>query len=132
MAQYQILSNMKESIEKMAGEVQGIQRDYTAAVQGMNGLQNQLTENKLVKQELDCLEDGAKVFKLVGPVLVPQDADEANSTVQTRIEYISKELASAKTKVESIEKNQQAKRVALLSEQQKFQALVQQTAAQRQ
>lgn len=75
------------------------------------------------------MEQGAKVYKLVGPVLIPQESDEAKTTVQTRIDFISKELAAAKARVEKIEKDQQQKRVALLSEQQKFQSLVQQSAA---
>lgn len=83
-------------------------------------------------KELDRLEDGSKVYKLIGPVLTPQDVDDAKGTVQTRIDFIAKELANAKTKVEGLEKTQQSKRVALVTEEKKFQALVQQTAAQRQ
>ncbi|PXF48526.1 Prefoldin subunit 6 [Gracilariopsis chorda] len=123
---------MKDRIEKMAHEVQNIQKEYAAAMQGMKGLQSQLTENQLVKQELDQLEEGSKVYKLIGPVLTPQDADDAKSTVQTRIDFISKELANARTKLEGLEKTQQTKRVALVTEEKKFQALVQQTAAQKQ
>lgn len=83
-------------------------------------------------KELDQLEEGSKVYKLIGPVLTPQDADDAKSTVQTRIDFISKELANARTKLEGLEKTQQTKRVALVTEEKKFQALVQQTAAQKQ
>lgn len=82
------------------------------------------------RQELDHLEDDSKIFKLVGPVLIPQEQSEANSTVSTRIEFIMKELETAKAKVENAEKSQHEKRTTLLREQQKFQALVQQTAAQ--
>lgn len=83
-------------------------------------------------QELDNLEDGAKIFKLVGPVLIPQEADEARNTVNTRIEYISKEVASSKARAQKVEKEQQERRIALLTEQQKFQALVQQVSAPKQ
>lgn len=85
-----------------------------------------------VSQELDNLEQGAKIFKLVGPVLIPQQADEAKSTVNTRIEYISKEVKNAKERAQKVEKEQQQRRVTLLTEQQKFQALVQQVSAQKQ
>lgn len=77
-------------------------------------------------QELDKLEDDARVYKLVGPVLIPQEPEEAKSTVSTRMSFISKELNSATEKVQKIEKLQQEKRVQLLNEQQKFQSLVQQ------
>jgi prefoldin beta subunit len=43
-------------------------------------------------QELDKLEDDAKVYKLVGPVLVKQELTEAQSNVQKRIDYINGEL----------------------------------------
>lgn len=85
----------------------------------MNGLQSQLTENNLVKQELDQLEEGAQIYKLVGPVLIPQDLDEAKSTVDTRIKFISKETTSAKSKVEKMDKTLQERRMAMLQEQQK-------------
>lgn len=83
----------------------------------------------LAVQELDQLEDGARVFKLVGPVLIPQEPEEAKGTVNTRIEFITKELTAAKANVEKIEKEQQKRRVAVLAEQQKFQSLVQQAAS---
>lgn len=83
----------------------------------------------LAQQELDQLDDDARVYKLVGPVLIPQEPEEAKSTVSTRMSFISKELVTAREKVEKAEKRQQEKRVALVSEQQKFQSLVQQSAA---
>ena len=43
-------------------------------------------------QELDLLDDSARVFKLIGPVLVPQDPAEAKANVGKRIEYISAEM----------------------------------------
>ena len=45
-----------------------------------------------MKQELDLLEDGAPVFKLVGPVLVRQDLDEAKQNVNKRLEFIREEM----------------------------------------
>ena len=43
-------------------------------------------------QELDLVEDGGVVFKLMGPVLVKQDLSEAKQTVEKRLEYIRKEM----------------------------------------
>lgn len=80
-------------------------------------------------KELEQLDDDARIYKLVGPILIPQEPEEAKSTVSTRMEYISKELASAKMKIEKLEKLLQEKRIKLLSDQQKFQALAQQVAA---
>lgn len=38
------------------------------------------------------LEPGANVFKLVGPVLVKHDMEEAKQNVSKRLEYISNEV----------------------------------------
>ena len=42
-------------------------------------------------QELDRLEEGAVLYKLVGPVLVKQELSEAKLTVEKRLTYITKE-----------------------------------------
>lgn len=36
--------------------------------------------------------EDAKIYKLVGPVLLKQDTSEAESTVDSRIEYIGNEM----------------------------------------
>ena len=49
-------------------------------------------ENELVKAELDILDDNAPVFKLIGPVLMRQDLDEAKQNVDKRLEFIKGEM----------------------------------------
>ena len=48
-----------------------------------------------VKQELDKLEEGASVFKLIGPVLIRQDLDEAKQNVEKRMDFITAEMCAA-------------------------------------
>lgn len=43
-------------------------------------------------QELDLLEDEAPVFKLIGPVLMKQDLEEAKQNVVKRLELIEREM----------------------------------------
>lgn len=43
-------------------------------------------------QELDLLDTKNTVYKLIGPVLVKQDLDEAKATVTKRLEYINGEM----------------------------------------
>lgn len=43
-------------------------------------------------QELDLLEDDAPVFKLIGPVLMKQDLEEAKQNVAKRLELIEREM----------------------------------------
>lgn len=55
-------------------------------------LMQQLSENEMVKQELDLLDDSSQVYKMVGPVLMKNETDDAKQTVNQRLELISGEL----------------------------------------
>jgi hypothetical protein len=43
-------------------------------------------------QELDLLQANAEVFKLIGPVLVKQELQDAKQNVAKRMDYIRSEL----------------------------------------
>ena len=49
-------------------------------------------ENEMVKNEMDFLDDSDVVYKLIGPILVKQEIDEAKMTVEKRLEFITKEM----------------------------------------
>lgn len=48
--------------------------------------------HNLITQELDRVEEGGVVYKLIGPVLVKQELVEAKLTVDKRLDYITKEM----------------------------------------
>ena len=56
-------------------------------------LETQKKESEIVKEELDYLEDGTNVYKLVGPALIKQELAEAKATVLKRLEYIGGEMS---------------------------------------
>jgi len=99
-------------------EVQKLRNDQ----QTLMGQQN---ENDMVKAELDLLDDGACVYKMVGPVLMRNDLDDAKQTVEKRLEYITGELNKLEKKIEDTEKkaSEAAEKV------QKMQSAMQQAAA---
>jgi len=76
-------------------------------------LDSQLNENNIVLEELKRLESEASVFKLIGPVLVKQDQEEAKQNVQKRIDYISAELKRHDGLIKDIEKKQETHRETL-------------------
>jgi chaperonin cofactor prefoldin len=55
-------------------------------------LDAQLTENGMVKTELDALKEGEPVYKLQGKILVLHDPSEAKATVSQRITMIEGEM----------------------------------------
>ncbi|OQS06724.1 hypothetical protein THRCLA_20302 [Thraustotheca clavata] len=79
-----------------------LQEEVTVLANQRQVYAQQQNENSMVKQELDLLDDNAKVYKLVGPVLLKQDTSEAKSNVSKRLEFIQNEM-------EKVEKKLQAK-----------------------
>merc|ERR1719331_1320764 len=81
----------------------------------------QQQETQLVKEEFENLEDGAVVYKLVGPVMVKQNVDDAKGNVEKRLEYIVGELDRSNKLIESQEKELQEKQQHLIKMQQAIQ-----------
>jgi len=85
----------KEYANGLAGAVDAdltVFRGMQTKLQGMReqqqALMQQANENEMVKTELGLLDDKAQVFKLVGPVLMKHETDEAMSTVDMRLEKV--------------------------------------------
>uniref|UniRef100_A0A915PPK6 Probable prefoldin subunit 6 n=1 Tax=Setaria digitata TaxID=48799 RepID=A0A915PPK6_9BILA len=83
-----VMSKFEEELAKY----KQLEKDREKNVHNRQQLEGQLTENNLVKTELDLLEDGAVVYKLIGPVLVKQELMEAKQNVEKRIDYITTEI----------------------------------------
>ena len=70
----------------------------------------------MVKQEMDLLEEGATLFKLVGPILVKQPLDEAKANVEKRLEFIKAELEKVQDNItaKETESNEQKEKIMAL------------------
>lgn len=79
-----------------------LQAELGDLIRSRETLEVQLKENTIVKDEFDTLSEDAKVYKLTGPVLLPQSKAEAETNVNTRLDFIKKEI-------ERVEKNIAAK-----------------------
>ncbi|KAK6111728.1 Prefoldin subunit family protein [Brugia pahangi] len=79
--------------EEELAKYKRFEKDREKNIRNRQKLEGQLTENKLVKTELDLLEEGATVYKLIGPVLFKQDLTEAKQNVEKRIDYIIAEIS---------------------------------------
>ena len=83
--------------------------ELQSVVEARQKLESQQQENKGVQkvprslshrvashhQEFSTLDDGAKIYKLVGPVLLKQDRSEAVLAVDGRLEFIEKEMCDS-------------------------------------
>ncbi|KAB7503173.1 Prefoldin subunit 6 [Armadillidium nasatum] len=107
-----------------------LQKDLSKTTVLRSRLDGQLNENKIVKEELDLLEGGAVVYKLIGPVLVKQDLEEAKQNVEKRIDYISQEMKRHDSTLNDLEKEQETKKDSLAKLQTQLQQLMVKAAAQ--
>lgn len=116
---------MAEEIQKkLQAEIdkyKQVQKDYHKALMKRQQLDGQLNENTVVKEELNLLKPQNQVFKLIGPVLVKQELDEAKQNVQKRMEYISAEIKRIDDVIATLDKKQESHRDNLEKLQQVFQ-----------
>lgn len=100
----------------------------------MQVLQSQRTENEMVLEELDLLKNpsgngssgDAVVYKMIGPVLMSQNINDALQTVEKRLNFIKTEQNQITNKIEKQEQllKDQSKKV------QHMQSMLQQTTVQ--
>nr|XP_020670793.1 prefoldin subunit 6-like [Pogona vitticeps] len=72
-------------------------------------------------RELDLLDSSNTVYKLIGPVLVKQDMDEAKATVGKRLDYITGEIKRYEAQMQEYDKKSDQQREVLARLQQEFQ-----------
>jgi len=81
-----------EEAEKEFQALQKISKDISQKAEALTAIISQLNENEMVKKELGLLEEGAVVYKLIGPTLIKQETEEAQANVSKRIDYLNGEL----------------------------------------
>nr|CAG4644506.1 EOG090X0MQF [Lepidurus arcticus] len=97
------------------------QKEFQKVIETRKQLEAQLTENTAVKEELTLLEEGANVYKLIGPVLVKQDLEEARQNVTKRMDYINGEIKRLEKAIDELNGKQDSQRDSLTKLQQQFQ-----------
>ncbi|KAF7707360.1 prefoldin subunit 6-like [Silurus meridionalis] len=112
---------IQKKLQSELEKYQQIQKDISKSMSARQKLEAQLTENNIVKEEFDLLDNQNTVYKLIGPVLVKQDPDEAKATVAKRLEYINGEIKRYETLLKDLERKSEQHRETLASLQQEFQ-----------
>ncbi|PFH38167.1 putative prefoldin subunit 6 [Besnoitia besnoiti] len=84
MSQEQLTEAMRE-FDRLIGRME-------ENLQMRNKLMTQQNENEGVAKELAQLQEDSVLYKIVGPVLVRQNKDDATATVNKRLDYIRGEL----------------------------------------
>ncbi|VUC23854.1 unnamed protein product [Clonostachys rosea] len=90
-------------LQALTDDFQKLQQDLQTTVAARQKLEGQKQENTGVKTEFASMDDDETIYKLVGPVLLKQEKQEAVSTINGRLDFIDKEIA----RLEGVLKEQQ-------------------------
>nr|CAG4650679.1 EOG090X0MQF [Sida crystallina] len=112
---------LQKKLQQEVEKYKSVQKEYQKNIGTRQQLDSQLSENNGVKEELNLLESDSNVFKLIGPVLIKQDLEEARQNVAKRIDYIKGELKRLDKTIEDLDKKQDAQREVLVILQQQYQ-----------
>ncbi|CAH3019186.1 unnamed protein product [Porites evermanni] len=123
------LDRIQQQMQTELEKFKSVQKDIQKLVSARQQLEAQLNENKVVKEELDVIEADGNVYKLIGPVLVKQDLEEAKQTVAKRIEYITAEIKRNDTGIKEAEKKRGGCQEILSKLQQQYQQFLTKAAA---
>ncbi|KAF9244586.1 prefoldin subunit 6 [Melanogaster broomeanus] len=106
--------SLEARLQNKSAEYQKLQSDLAVLVDKRTRLDAQLSENEMVKKEFASLTPKNAVYKLVGPVLVPQDQSEAKSNVETRLEFICGEMKRVDAQIKETEENSEKNKLELV------------------
>lgn len=74
-----------------------------------------------MQKEFKTLSDDSAIYKLIGPVLLKQDRDDARRTVDGRLEFIEKEIKRVEGTIKELQGRGEKMRAELGVLQQKVQ-----------
>lgn len=95
------MANVAEQFEQLSLDFSKSQNQLQELAGARSQLETQLQENKIVLEEFNVLDDDSKIYKMTGPVLMPQDFGEAKLNVSKRIEVIEGEIKRVEEKIEA-------------------------------
>lgn len=68
------------------------QEQLRSLIEQKQKLDSQVNEILMAKEEVDLLEDDATIYKLIGPLMVPQELKEVKETITGRLKYLNDKI----------------------------------------
>ncbi|KAF4211634.1 hypothetical protein CNMCM5878_002330 [Aspergillus fumigatiaffinis] len=119
------MADPQKQFQALSDEYQKLQTDLEGFIDARQKLESQQQENKGVQGEFDKLDEDSKLYKIVGPVLLKQDKNEAVMAVNGRLEFIEKEIKRIEGQIKEAQEMAEKKRAEIVQ----FQTQLQQQAA---
>ncbi|KAI9889029.1 MAG: hypothetical protein M1814_006032 [Vezdaea aestivalis] len=114
------MSVLQQKAQKASEDYQRLQSELQMAAQGRQKLEAQQQENS---NEFAGLEEDASIYKLVGPVLLKQDRNEAAMAVDGRLDYIDKEIKRVEKQIVEIQAKSEDKKMEIIQMQTEMQQI---------
>ncbi|KAF2096323.1 putative prefoldin subunit 6, partial [Rhizodiscina lignyota] len=105
------MAEQQKKLQDLSDEYQTIQNELQSVVDARQKLEAQEQENKGVQEEFTQLSEDANIYKLVGPVLMKQDKNEAIMAVDSRLEYIGKEIKRVEQQLTDVQNQSEKKKM---------------------
>ncbi|CAG7846364.1 SubName: Full=Related to YKE2-Gim complex component {ECO:0000313/EMBL:CCA69033.1} [Serendipita indica DSM 11827] len=120
------VNTLQKNLEAATRKYQDLQDDLSKAVEARERLAAQQVESENVKKEFAGLKPENTVYKLIGPILIPQDQSEAKSNVEKRLDFITAELKRVENQITEIGEQSERAKTEIVQIQTAYQALQQQ------
>ncbi|OCF43424.1 prefoldin beta subunit [Kwoniella heveanensis CBS 569] len=117
------IASLQAQLQSSSIAFQKLEAELAGTIEARQRLDSQLSENELVLKEFTTLKSHNTVYKLVGPSLVPQDANEAKVNVEKRLEFIRSEIKRVEAQLKEGQEKAAKKKDEIIGLQQQFQAL---------
>ncbi|KAB8659315.1 hypothetical protein FH972_026204 [Carpinus fangiana] len=121
-------ADIQKQLQTLSDDYQKLQGDLQTNVQSRQKLEAQQQENLGVQREFNTLPDTSdpsgtgQIYKLVGPVLLKQDKNEAMLAVTGRLDYIANEIKRIEEKIEGIQEESEKRKMEIYQIQSQAQA----------
>ncbi|GIK01390.1 hypothetical protein Aspvir_005426 [Aspergillus viridinutans] len=119
------MADPQKQFQALSDEYQKLQTDLEGFIDARQKLESQQQENEGVQGEFAKLDEDSKIYKIVGPVLLKQDKNEAVMAVNGRLEFIEKEIKRIEGQIKEAQEKAEKKRAEIVQ----FQTQLQQQAA---
>ncbi|KAL1959799.1 hypothetical protein VTO42DRAFT_944 [Malbranchea cinnamomea] len=115
------MADPQKQLQLLSDEYQKLQTELEAVIEAREKLEAQQQENKSVQKEFASLEEDANIYKLIGPVLLKQDKNEAVMAVDGRLDFIEKEIKRIEKQISEIQEKSEQKKMEILAFQSQLQ-----------
>ncbi|KKY23184.1 putative prefoldin subunit 6 [Phaeomoniella chlamydospora] len=109
-----MMAEEQQKLQALTEEYQKIQDDLQSTILARQKLESQQTENKSVKAEFTSLSTDSQIYKLIGPVLLKQEKNEAMMSVDGRLEFIEKEIKRIEGQIGDLQEQGEKKKLEVL------------------